>query len=124
MSAEPNYWVVGATWGGHDDQAPTFIKRGIWYLGYDDDKAPDQAARRDQIREGDRIAIKRMMGQGASTIRVTAVGIVKDVDQDSCVFVDWVLTELDRVVDGHGCFKSVHGPFAATDAWTREVFRL
>jgi hypothetical protein len=25
----PNYWVVGATWGGHDDQSDKFIRIGI-----------------------------------------------------------------------------------------------
>ena len=124
MKDEPQYWVVGASWGGREDQAPVFIKRGHWFLGYDDDKAPDQAARRDQIRAGDRIAIKKMMGQGASTVRVTAIGIVKDVDDDMRVYVAWILTDLDCVVEGRGCFKSVHGPFGAADPWTREVFQL
>jgi hypothetical protein len=29
----PNYWVVGAMWGGHDDRLETFIRRGYWCLG-------------------------------------------------------------------------------------------
>lgn len=121
---EKQYWVVGASWSGREDQAPAFVRRGHWFLGYEDDEAPDQAQRRDQIRTGDRIAIKKMMGQGASRVRVTAIGIVKEVDDEKCVYVDWILTDLDRVVDARGCFKSVHGPFEAPDPWTREVFQL
>ena len=121
----PQYWVVGAVWGGHDDQAPKFIQRGHWYLGWSDEEAPDQAARRDQIRAGDRIAIKRMMGKGLNTIRITALGIVTEVDEEEqCVYVRWVADDLDRTVESRGCFKSIHGPFAADDPWTKEVFFL
>ena len=37
---------------------------------------------------------------------------------------DWIASDLDRVVDSRGCFKSIHGPFDAEDPWTKEVFRL
>ena len=74
------YWVVGAMYGGNNDQAPKFIRRGYWVLGWSDADAPDQAKRRDQISVGDRIAIKRMMGQGSTEIRVTALGVVTEVD--------------------------------------------
>ena len=121
----PQYWVVGAMWSGHDDQAPTFIRRGYWSLGWSDKDAPDQAQRRDQIQPGDRIAIKRMMGQGASQIRIVALGIVTEVDQhDKRVYTNWVVDDLERTVDSRGCFKSIHGPFDATDPWTKEVFCL
>lgn len=36
----PNYWVVGATWGGHDDQSEKFIRRGYWFLGWEDKDQP------------------------------------------------------------------------------------
>ena len=29
----PNYWVVGASWGGVDHQDQSFIEKGIWMLG-------------------------------------------------------------------------------------------
>jgi hypothetical protein len=121
----PQYWVVGATWGGQDDQAPKFIRRGYWLLGWSDEDAPDQAQRRDQVRAGDRIAIKRMIGKGSNQIRITALGIVTEVDdEDKCVYVKWVASDLDRLVESRGCFKSIHGPFDADDPWTREVFFL
>ena len=121
----PQYWVVGAMYGGSDDQAPKFIRRGYWLLGWSDTDAPDQAARRDQIKAGDRIAIKRMMGTGSSDIRITALGVVTEVDPiDKRVYVNWVADGMDRVVESKGAFKSIHGPFAESDPWVREVFRL
>jgi hypothetical protein len=112
-------------YGGQNDQAPKFIRRGYWVLGWRDDDAPDQAQRRDEIQPGDRIAIKRMMGQGSTQIRVTALGVVTEVDpDDKRVYVNWLADDLDRVVDSRGCFKSIHGPFDADDPWTKEVFRL
>ena len=117
------YWVVGAMYGGRDDQAPKFLRRGYWELGWEDKDAPDQAERRDLIRPGDGIAIKRMMGKGAKTIKVTTLGIVTDIDdEDGRIYVDWILKDVDRVVDSRGCFKSIHGPFKADDDWTQEVF--
>jgi hypothetical protein len=119
------YWVVGAMYGGHNDQAPKFLRRGYWVLGWKADDSPEQAERRDQIKQGDRIAIKRMMGKGASDIRITALGVVTEVDpDDKRVYVNWVADDLDRVVESRGCFASIHGPFAEDDPWVREVFRL
>src|SRR5712692_8756885 len=110
-------------WGGQNDEAPKFIRRGYWFLGWSDADAPDQAQRRDQIRAGDRIAIKRMMGQASNQIRITALGIVTEVDEeDKRVYVKWVTSDLDRPVESRGCFKSIHGPFEADDPWTKEVF--
>lgn len=51
----PQYWVVGATYGGHEDQAPRFMRHGFWTLGYTEhgteENAPDQVRLRDQIQE-------------------------------------------------------------------------
>lgn len=119
------YWVVGAMWGGRDDQSDLFLRRGYWFLGWDDTDQPDQARHRDQIEPEDRIAIKRMLGQGSPNIEIRAIGIVKEIDpQDKRVYVDWVLRDMKRIVASKGCYKSIHGPFPADDAWTNEVFRI
>lgn len=119
------YWIVGATWGSGNDQIDTFLRRGYWQLGYDNDEAPDQATRRDQIRSGDRIAVKRMLGQGSPDIEIRAIGIVKEVDsKEGRVYVDWILRDLARIVPSKGCYKSIHGPFPADSEWTSEVFRI
>jgi hypothetical protein len=120
-----SYWVVGAMWGGHDDQLETFVRRGYWFLGYTEEEQQAQNQRRDQIRVGDRIAIKRMLGQGASDIEIRALGVVTEIDpDDNRVYVRWAISNLGRTVPSRGCFASIHGPFAADDEWTRLVFQL
>jgi hypothetical protein len=56
----PQYWVVGASWGGREDQYEEFIRKGYWLLGWVEDEKPYLAARRDSIRSGDHIAIKKI----------------------------------------------------------------
>jgi hypothetical protein len=121
----PKYWVVGAMWGGADDQSEVFIRRGYWYLGWSEKQQPKQTALRDQIEPGDRIAIKRMLGQGSPTIEIRALGVVKEVDpEDKRVYIHWAAKDLNREVPAKGCFASIHGPFAAEEEWTRQVFQL
>ncbi|MGA3983444.1 hypothetical protein ACI2TD_18145 [Ralstonia nicotianae] len=112
-------------WGGHDDQYDVFVRRGYWYLGWPDHEQPEQAATRDRIRPGDRIAIKRMLGQGSPDIEIRALGVVREIDsQDKRIYVHWVTTGLERRVPSKGCFASIHGPFDANDVWTRGAFLL
>jgi hypothetical protein len=116
----PQYWVVGATWG-KDDQFERFIQEGYWLLGWDNEEQPDQAKRRDQIRSGDRIAIKR---RNRSVIRIRAIGVVERHDlSNNRVYCNWLLTNLEHEVRSRGCFKSIHGPFSEDD-WIEEVFLL
>ena len=120
-----NYWVVGAMWDGQDDQLEKFVRRGYWFLGYDDDQQPTQANRRDQMRAGDRIAIKRMLGQGSPKIAIRALGVIKEIDvDDKRVYVDWFVKGLEREVPAKGAYASVHGPFTGDDPWVKEVFYI
>jgi hypothetical protein len=52
------YWVVGAWWGGVDDHTELFIKNGYWENGWGNEN-PSYAKLTNQIRQGDRIAIKK-----------------------------------------------------------------
>ena len=122
-----NYWVVGAMWAGKQDMLPSFLAGGYWYLGYTAEEDPAQNALRDQMQIGDRLAVKRMLGQGARDIEIRALGIIKHVDVEDAfgrIYVDWVSNNLQRKVPSKGCFASVHGPFSPTDEWTRHVFQL
>jgi 5-methylcytosine-specific restriction protein B len=65
----PKYWIVGATWGGHDDQSPKFLLRGYWILGWSDTEQPAMAALRNQISVGDRIAIKKCWVRAAKKFK-------------------------------------------------------
>lgn len=117
-----NYWVVGAMWGS-DDQFDVFIRRGYWMLGWSNDDQPVQAERRDQIKPGDRIGIKRMLGKGATEIEIRALGVVTEIDpEDKKIYVDWLVKNLHRRIPSHGCFSSIHGPFQSKDEWIKDTF--
>jgi hypothetical protein len=122
-----NYWVVGASWGGTEHQDKKFVEQGYWMLGWKEEKQPDQYAKASQMNVGDRIAIKRMKGQGQTGIRVFHLGVIKgvilDADKVICT-VDWVATDLQRdIEESRGCFKSIHGPYEK-DEWVEKVFCL
>ena len=96
-------------------------------LGWKENDQPDQYKRASQIKLGDRIAIKRMKGQGQTGIKIFHIGIVKGVILEAnkviCT-VNWVATELNRnIEESRGCFASIHGPFSH-DPWVQEVFCL
>lgn len=118
-----NYWLVGTNWAGND-QTEAFIRGGYWEMGFEEDEEPIvPARRRDQIKIGDRIAIKSMDGQGATTITIKALGIVTDIVNNK-IYIDWKLTNLNRTVQSHGAFATIHGPYLYSEEWTREVFCL
>ncbi len=122
---QPRYWVVGAMYGGTDDQFDTFISEGRWALGWERSEQPAQQALLDQVRTGDRVAIKRMLGQGSPNIEVRALGVVTAIHPDDrSITVQWAVSDLRRAVPAKGCFRSIHGPFPQDDAWTRQVFQL
>ena len=122
----PQYWLVGAYRLGTEPHDEEFVARGFWKLFHSDEDEPGYAALRDQIKPGDRIAIKRMRGRGNRGIVITTLGIVTG-RVGKRVKVNWVARKLDRVVASKGCFGSIHGPFASKgkDAkWIRDVFLL
>ena len=92
-------------------------------MGWDDAEQPKYAKRRNQIKKGDRIAIKTMNGKAQKTITIHALGIVKGND-DGKIYIDWVVTEMKRKVDAKGCFGTIHGPYESNDEWVKEVFCL
>lgn len=116
-----NYWVVGATWGD-DNLADKFYLRGCWEMGYANEDQPGYAEKISQIQQGDRIAVKKMDGHGATTISIKAIGIVKDVS-DGIVYVNWVLTGIERHVPSKNYFGTIHGPIA-DNLWRNEAFCL
>lgn len=135
----PQYWLVGATWGTKKDVLPQFITRGYWYCWdasrFSDEKAgagnaiKNQQDRFRKVLKGDRIAVKRMLGQGEREMAILAVGIVKDVDLSEWrIYVDWVATNIDgRRVPLNGCLAAIHGPFnheGKDSAWINQVFCL
>jgi hypothetical protein len=119
----PQYWVVGASWRGREDQYEDFIRGGYWLLGWAEDEKPFLAARRDRIQPGDRIAVKKISTH--PNIEIRAIGIVRRVDpEDGRVYVRWVETDLHHLVRSRGCYQSIHGPYDPNDEWVQEVFGL
>lgn len=134
-----NYWIVGATWGGAEDVLPIFIKRSYWYC-WDANKfetqemgvgnsIKNQQERFGLIMPGDRIAVKRLLGQGSSEMAILAIGMVKDVDfTEWRIYVDWILSEINgRKVPLKGCTASIHGPFmknSENELWINQIFCL
>ena len=122
-----NYWVVGASWGGIEHQDQKFVHGGYWMLGWEEKDQPSQFALAEQMKSGDRIAIKRMKGQGQTGIKIFHIGIIRNVILETnkviCT-VNWVATDLQiDIEESKGCFKSIHGPFEK-DQWVEKVFCL
>ncbi len=122
-----NYWIVGAT-HGQTDMYDEFIENGFWYMGWDHIQTEKKSVntffkRLGKINKNDRIAIKRLMGKSQPNIKIMAIGIVRKVVKD-IVFVDWLLTGIDRDVPSKGCFGSIYGPYKNSDEWTRSIFTI
>ena len=128
------YWVVGAGFreAEHEPYVPQddwFVSNGVWMLGYAPGEKAIYDSRTQRMQVGDRIAIKRMMGQAQRTIRILHAGVIRDLFPVEAVgrfvcSVNWVCTNLNRTVDYNGCGGSVHGPYTYDDDWTRRVFCL
>ena len=121
---KPQYWLVGASWGGSDHQDEYFVKNNIWMLGWEEGHQHESAK---AMKIGDRIAIKRMKGKGQTGLTIRHIGIIEGTITNTsnivCV-VRWVATNLDRdIAESKGCFQSIHGPFEH-DEWVQEIFCL
>jgi hypothetical protein len=121
---EKQYFLVGTTWSDTGDMLPTFLKRHYWQNGYERTDAGYNAIF-DQVRVGDRIAAKRLNGQGAKDMRILALGIVTDIDADGfTLYVKWVIQLKDRNVPVKGIMGTIHGPYLYSDPWVRSVFSI
>ncbi|WP_257978727.1 AAA family ATPase [Vibrio parahaemolyticus] len=101
-----NYWLVGASYGGGDDQTERFLQDGVWQNGYDD-RYLEQVK---QVKAGDRIAIKSAYvrtrseslpfdnrGHPVSTMKIKAIGTVtKNHGDGQWLDVDWQPIDQER----------------------------
>jgi hypothetical protein len=120
------YWLAGATEdeGNGLDRSSEWQRSGVWKLMWDAGDKPIYDTRLSRMEPGDRIAIKSMCGQGQSTIKIKAIGIIKEVSiEGRLVVVDWCVKNMSRIVPSKGCYGTLHGPFDR-DLWTRRVFCL
>lgn len=135
-----NYWLVGAMWGGTEDTLPAFITRGYWYcwdianstneLSSSGNSVATQRARFAQVKEGDRIAVKKVASITAQEMEIRALGIVKTIDLEEWrIYVDWLpialgTNEIKRYVELKGCTASIHGPFDNSNPWINQIFSI
>jgi hypothetical protein len=95
------YWLVGAAYGGSDDQTERFLEEGIWENGYKN-KYIDKVM---SIKVGDRIGIKSAYTQKyglpfdnrglfVSVMKIKAIGTVtENLDDGRTLKVDWQKNE-------------------------------
>ncbi len=134
--SDKNYWIVGAMFGGDDDNLDDFLIRGYWYCwdrntphnipsGGQGNSVEAQQSRLLQIKAGDRIAVKKIKSITNQEMEIRAIGIVKDVDFNEWrIYVKWlpIIDNDIKIVALKGCVASVHGPFKRGDAWINEIF--
>jgi len=129
MTTQTQYWVVGSTLIGASAKK-TFVDRGYWQLGTNSKVRADTLymERFNQIRVGDRIALKSLAGKGTALIKIHAIGIVKDVAVDERrVYIDWVRTELNRHLALNGCMDAISTPYdlgGKDKDWINDMFRI
>jgi hypothetical protein len=123
---QPQYFLGGANWDGID-QCADFIESGRWETG-SDEYTKVCLPRLKKMKKGDRLAIKKMLGQGSSFIQIRAIGIIKSVDiVRGIVYVDWVRKDMKRNVDSSNAFAVLHGPYLNTGKhadWINQIFCL
>lgn len=128
--SQPQFFLGGATWSG-EDQYAEFIAKGIWRSGWnsqDDEYAPIL----ETARVGDRIAIKKGLGQGTSKIRIRAIGIITSISHEEenwTFYVRWIMVDMNRRIPSRGCYKTIHGPYTKNDSqevrdWLEKTFSL
>ncbi|MDK1377233.1 MULTISPECIES: AAA family ATPase [unclassified Sinorhizobium] len=101
---ERQFWFVGASWGGTDDQTARFYGEGIWQNGFHN-KFTEEIQR---MKPGDKIAIKASFvrkhnlpfdnrGQPVSCMRIKAIGtITENLGDGKTVKVDWEVLDPPR----------------------------
>jgi hypothetical protein len=123
-SPAPQYFTVGAMYNhGTIDMLPTFLERGTWVNGYERTK-PIYNDIFDKVKVGDRIAVKRLNGQGAQDMRILALGIVKDIDANGdTLYIKWIIQHHNRTVPLGGCIGTITGPLVASN-WRDAIFSI
>ena len=135
-----NYWIVGAAWGGVEDTLPAFITRGYWYCwdipnsenesSSSGNSVPSQRLRFRQVKEGDRIAVKKVTSITTQKMEIRALGIAKAIDLEEWrIYVDQLPillgpNEIKRGIELKGCTASIHGPFNNSDPWINQIFSI
>ena len=120
-----NHWLVGAREDGNVDRTAEFVEGGFWKSFVPEDKKLDSERKLwSEAEPGDRIGIKRRLGNAGDGIKVTTTGTITSIDRDAKrLSVDWTEAEMENVVESRGCMATVCGPYGERErAWLAECF--
>ena len=101
-----------------------FIRRGFWFGDREDVQTTIN-----QIAEGDRIAIKSMLGQGSTQVAIKAIGLVTQAQTVSDTpfkffYVDWLdLRKEDRKIPFSGLGNTIRQIDGLSEL-AGQIFRL
>lgn len=89
---EKSYWLVGAYWGNREekerDQTQSFLEKGIWQNGFDENSNDPSLDLVKKIKKGDLIAVKSSFtvndgnGERIPCLRIKAIGEILDNEKD------------------------------------------
>jgi len=101
--------------GGVEHQDKKIVNEGYWMLGWEKKDQSAQYALAKQMMPGERIAIKRIKGQGKFYTNIFDIEIIKGVILETnkviCT-VYWGATYLERDIEEcRGGFKYIHDPY-------------
>lgn len=121
----PQYWVLGASWEKNQQKKDILISRGYWYLGCSQKEKDLIVENHNQIRVGDKIAVKDTSSSDLQNGKIKAIGIVKEIDEHhKTICIDWILEEVKRENFGQGSINSLEGPFFEKEDWVIELLDL
>jgi hypothetical protein len=118
IKKSPRYYVVGATWYQSDiptvDMFDHFTKNSYWKMGWIKNAVPCFTERRNSMKIGDFIAIKKI--NGTNQIKIRSIGVIVgkvevEGDEEDIIIVDWRYFPKERNVPLRGCMGTIHGPF-------------
>lgn len=116
----PSIYFVGATWdGGEVEKLPDFIDRGVWVNGYGEENTLFLQRVMD-VKRGDILVIKRLLGVGQGRIKILAMGVVVGFShRRESIYVAWTLPDLDFEVP----FQGIDGVKTISASHTINDFR-
>jgi len=78
---------------------------------------PERRSRKsDEIRPGDRMAIKRLIRRGSPSVAIHAIGVVEKTERHAAlpirtIYVRWIRLPENRKVPFSGYAGTIYGPF-------------
>jgi hypothetical protein len=116
-----DYWVVGAMWGGHDDQSESSF---VVDTGFSVGLTRSSRHRLNFVTESSPMTVSRSSACSVKDRRNRDPRAWRrEIDaDDKRVYVDWLVKGLTRRVPSRGCYRSIHGPFDANDDWVKVAF--